>query len=64
MATVAADKAEVSENLDGKERDEYYENIKDDLMGDLAQKLHKDPKMIKKIPQYLADKSLIEDMKK
>ena len=64
MATLAADNAEVSENLSGKERDEFEVNVRKEVTKDLANKMKKDPELIDEIPQQLADQSAITAIKK
>ena len=51
MATLAADNAEVSENLSGKERDEFEVSVRKEVTKDLADKMKKDPELIDAIPQ-------------
>ena len=63
MATLAADKAEVSENLSGKERDEYEASVRHEITEDLAHKMVKDPELIDAIPQQLANQSAITAIK-
>ena len=63
MATLAADKAEVSENLSGKERDEYEVSVRQEITKDLAHKMVKDPELIDAIPQQLANQSAITAIK-
>jgi len=63
MATLAADKAEVSENLSGKERDEYEVSVRREIAEDLAHKMVKDPEFIDAIPQQLANQSAITAIK-
>ena len=64
MATLAADGVEVSENLSGKERDELRDRLKGEISEDLAHKVIKDPEVIDKIPQYLADETAIFALQK
>ena len=64
MATLAADNAEVSENLSGKERDEFEVKVRKEVTKDLANKMKKDPELIDEIPQQLADQSAITAIKK
>ena len=64
MATLAADNAEVSENLSGKERDEFEVNVRKEVTKDLANKMKKDPELIDEIPQQLANQSAITAIKK
>ena len=64
MATLAADNAEVSENLSGKERDEFEVKVRKEVTKDLANKMKKDPELIDAIPQQLADQSAITAIKK
>jgi hypothetical protein len=63
MAILAADKAEVSENLSGKERDEFESSVRNSISEDLAHKMIKDPEFIDEIPQQLADQSAITAIK-
>ena len=63
MAKIAADKAEVSENLSGKKRDEYYQSVRKEITKDLAHKLKKDPELIDEIPQQLADQTAVMAIK-
>ena len=63
MATLAADGVEVSENLSGKERDEFEDSVRKEITEDLAHKLKKDPELIDEIPQQLADQSAVTAIK-
>ena len=62
MATLAADKAQVSENLSGKEQDELEEKLTGEIIEDLAHKMKKDPNLVDELPQYLANESAIAEI--
>ena len=55
MSRLKADEVQVEKNLSGKERDELRYNLKGEIKKDLARKAIKDPEVIDKIPQYLAN---------
>ena len=59
---MAADKAQVSENLSGKEQDELEEKLTGEIIEDLAHKMKKDPNLVDELPQYLANESAIAEI--
>ena len=64
MAAMAADKAQVSENMSGKEQDEFEEKLTDEINEDLARKMKKDPDFDDDLPQQLANESTIAEIEK
>ena len=64
MSRLKADEVQVEKKLSGKERDELRDRLKGEISEDLARKASKDPEIIDKIPQYLADETAIFALQK
>ena len=64
MSRLKADEVQVEKSLSGKERDELRDRLKGEISEDLAHKAIKDPEVIDKIPQYLADETAIFALQK